>query len=203
MHELPEEFKDAPFPSTPITRPKRAAAKPAWPKRRTPRGVVLAIATLLVAGALVGAFLLVRPLTLLVQGSGTIYSVTPQGGQPLPEKQLPSQDYSPLVDQGNLYLISNVFVPINAYYSSPIKRMLLAIQGRDGRTLWQQDIAWNKNKLNVSLEALPELTAGDGRIYLIDWTQSVSDFTKMSATMAAFAESNGMLLWTRGGFGQN
>lgn len=465
MHELPEEFKDAPFPSTPITRPKRAAAKPAWPKRRTPRGVVLAIATLLVAGALVGAFLLVRPLTLLVQGSGTIYSVTPQSRQPLPErnqsnpggpmilsaptppffldgslyrdtqvyrantgvlvqqylptlgkvmvydpklvdgmlfmavrvgidqgagkmvmyalrtsdgtvlwkwdncgesdnmtapliigdslyfacesapgnyrlyglqastgkllwsddlpgevgdalvgdqqalyiqagnqilaestatgrllwqksfgddtsiyqvalnrdivyvsdaqifsalrtsdgsqlwaykfigdytyiqaivtqtmtylfanepsrlpsiyaldsatgilrwqKQLPSQDYSPVVDQGNLYLISNVFVPINAYYSSPIKRMLLAIQGRDGRTLWQQDIAWNKNKLNVSLEALPELTAGDGRIYLIDWTQSVSDFTKMSATMAAFAESNGMLLWTRGGFGQH
>jgi outer membrane protein assembly factor BamB len=119
------------------------------------------------------------------------------------QKHLPSQEYAPAFDQGNLYLISTVFVPMNAYSSSPIKRTLLAIGGRDGHILWQQDIAWNKNKLNVSLEALPELTAGDGRIYLIDWTQSVSDYTKLSATMAAFAESNGRLLWSRGGFGQN
>lgn len=118
------------------------------------------------------------------------------------QKHLPFRDYSPVTDQGNLYLVSNVFAPTSASFSPPTKRTLLAIQGKDGHLLWQQDIPWNKGQLNVSLEALPALTTGDGRIYLLDWTGSTTHFTDTSATLAAFAENNGALLWTRGGFGQ-
>jgi outer membrane protein assembly factor BamB len=133
----------------------------------------------------------------------SIYALASTTGVLRWQRQLLAQDYSPVVDQGNLYVLSNVSDASNQDYASPIKRTLLAIQGSAGRTLWQQDIPWNKGKLNISLEALPELTAGDGRLYFLDWTQSSTDFANLPITMGAFSESNGALLWTRGGFGQN
>jgi hypothetical protein len=42
----------------------------------------------------------------------------------------------------------------------------------------------------------PEVSAGGGRVYLVDWQQS-ADPQNLKATMGAFSESNGALLWTR------
>lgn len=113
------------------------------------------------------------------------------------QKQLDEGSYShPVVDHGNLYLVINVFATPHQNYAPPLKRTLLAIQGNDGRTLWQQDIPWNKGKLDYAMIVPPAVSAGGGRVYLVDWQQSAST-QNLNATMGAFSESNGALLWTR------
>jgi outer membrane protein assembly factor BamB len=104
-----------------------------------------------------------------------------------------------VVDQGNLYLVVNVFVtPRRTYsYAAPLKRTLLAIQGNDGRMLWRQDIPWNKGKLSYALIEAPAVSAGAGRVYLVDWTRAAYNPSNEPATLGAFSESNGALLWTR------
>lgn len=113
------------------------------------------------------------------------------------QKQLGNIDYgSPVIEHGNLYMAIDVFVKPLRIYSIHFTRMLLAIQGSDGRTLWQRDIPWNKGKLGYSTVVTPDVSVGDGRVYLVDWQPS-SNPNNLKATMGAFSESNGSLLWTQ------
>jgi outer membrane protein assembly factor BamB len=127
----------------------------------------------------------------------SIYALDGSTGVLRWRKQLDSGVYGlPLVDHGNLYLVEDVFATPQQLYPSPFQRRLLAMQGSNGRTLWQQDIPWNKGKLNYAMIAPPQVSAGGGRIYLVDWQPS-ADIQDLKATMGAFSESNGALLWTR------
>ncbi len=127
----------------------------------------------------------------------TIYTLDGITGALRWQKQLNNTSYGfPVVDHGNLYLVEDVFATPQQRYAVPFKRTLLAIQGSNGRTLWQQDIPWNKGKLYYAMMEPPEVSAGGGRVYLVDWQQS-ADPQNLKATMGAFSESNGALLWTR------
>jgi outer membrane protein assembly factor BamB len=111
-----------------------------------------------------------------------------------------------VVDHGNLYVSGTVFAASGQGYGylPPLKRELLAIQGSDGRTLWQRDIPWNKGKgaLAYAMMEPPVVSAGGGRVYLVDWVdwhqqQSFPMLQNPKVIMGAFSESNGALLWTR------
>src|SRR6202043_127861 len=107
------------------------------------------------------------------QSGPTIYTLDGVTGALRWQKQLNSAAYGfPVVDQGNLYMVENVFATPQQLYASPLKRVLLAIQGSNGHTLWQQDIPWNKGKLNYAMIDPLKVSAGDGRIYLVDWQPS-------------------------------
>ena len=67
-----------------------------------------------------------------------------------------------MLDQGNLYLIYNVFSNPRASYAAPDARELLALSGRDGHTLWQTEIPWNSHHLAYAEVELPVLTVGAG-----------------------------------------
>jgi outer membrane protein assembly factor BamB len=130
-------------------------------------------------------------------GATSIYTLDGTTGAVRWQKQLNSTSYGfPVVDNGNLYLVEDVFATPQQRYAAPFKRTLLAIQGSNGRTLWQQDIPWNKGKLYYAMIDPPEVSAGGGRVYLVDWQQSTNP-QNLKATMGAFSESNGALLWTR------
>ncbi|GCE24241.1 sigma-70 family RNA polymerase sigma factor [Dictyobacter kobayashii] len=100
-----------------------------------------------------------------------------------------------VLDHGNLYLLVNVFATPRTMSTPPLKRTILAIGGKDGQTLWQQDIPWNKGQLDYSMMATPQLSTGDGRIYLVDW-QPFAGPAVRKASMGAFSENTGALLWT-------
>lgn len=130
-------------------------------------------------------------------GSASIYAVDGATGVLIWQKQLNSAAYSlPVVDHGNLYLLEDVFAAPQQRYASPVKRTLLAIRGSDGRALWQQDVPWNKGELNYAMIEPPQVSAGGGRVYLVDWQPSAGP-QNLKATMGAFSESDGALLWTR------
>ncbi|MGB8347527.1 MAG: PQQ-binding-like beta-propeller repeat protein [Ktedonobacteraceae bacterium] len=130
-------------------------------------------------------------------GITSIYALDGATGVMSWQKQLGNIDYSfPVVDQGNLYMAIDVFANSQQLYPSHFTRVLLAIQGSDGRTLWLQDIPWNKSGLGYSMIVPPMVSIGDGRIYLVDWQPSSSP-NNLKATMGAFSESNGALLWTK------
>lgn len=136
-------------------------------------------------------------------GPTTIYALNGESGALRWQKRLSDSDYgTPVADQGNLYLVVNVFPQPRTNYASPIKRTLLAIRGSDGQTFWQQDIPWNKGQLNYATIEPPMVSVGGGRVYLVDWQPS-SNFSDLRATLGAFSENNGALLWTRGNFAQN
>jgi outer membrane protein assembly factor BamB len=127
----------------------------------------------------------------------SIYTLDGTTGALRWQKQLSSTSYGfPVVDHGDLYLVEDVFATPQQRYAVPFKRTLLAIQGSNGRTLWQQDIPWNKGKLYYAMFEPPDVSAGGGRVYLVDWQQS-ADPQNLKATMGAFSKSNGALLWTR------
>lgn len=139
-----------------------------------------------------------RDVYLFVQnGSLTIYALDGATGAMRWQKQLGNINYgSPVIDHGNLYMTIDVFANPRQFYPTHLTRELIAIQGSDGRTLWQRDIPWNKGKLGFSTIETPDVSAGDGRIYLVDWQPSVSA-QNLKATIGAFSESDGSLLWTQ------
>lgn len=130
-----------------------------------------------------------------MNGPRTIYALDGMTGVLHWQKQLSNANSFPTIDHGNLYMVMDVFARPSQAYSAPIKRMLVAIRGSDGRTLWQQDIPWNKGKLTYATIEPPQVTVGGGRIYLVDWQSA--NIQNLKATMGAFSESNGALLWTR------
>lgn len=133
----------------------------------------------------------------------TIYALNATSGVLRWQKSLSKSNYgTPAIDQGNLYLVVNVFPVPQKDYSSPLKRTLIAMRGSDGYVFWQRDIPWNSGKLNYAMIEPPMVSAGGGRVYLVDWQPS-SDFSNLQATLGAFSEGNGALLWTRGNFAQN
>jgi outer membrane protein assembly factor BamB len=112
------------------------------------------------------------------------------------QKSLGNYSYAtPVVDGGNLYFVVNLLAASDLSSPAPFTRAILALRGSDGRTLWQQDIPWNKGKLNYSLIERPTLAAGDGRLYLVDW-QIPTDSQHLQAVLGAVSESTGAVLWT-------
>lgn len=133
-----------------------------------------------------------------VSGPTTLYALDSATGSMRWQKPLGNNNYgSPVVDQGNLYLSTDVFSTPHSVYGSPLARRLLALRGSDGSTLWQQEIPWNKNRLNYAMIEEPGLTAGAGRLYVVDWQQSSSSPTNLPVVLGAFSESNGAVLWTK------
>ncbi len=130
-----------------------------------------------------------------MNGPRTIYALDGATGVQHWQKQLSNANGFPTIDHGNLYMVVDVFARPSQAYSALIKRMLVAIRGSDGRTLWQQDIPWNKGKLTSATIGPPQVSVGGGRIYLVDWQSA--EMQNLNATMGAFSESNGALLWTR------
>lgn len=130
-------------------------------------------------------------------GPTTIYALNGESGALRWQKRLSDSDYgTPVADQGNLYLVVNVFPQPRTNYASPIKRTLLAIRGSDGQTFWQQDIPWNKGQLNYAMIEPPMVSVGAGQLYLVDWLPS-TDFEHMPAILGAFSENTGKLTWSR------
>lgn len=131
-------------------------------------------------------------------GPDSIYALDGTTGTMRWQKQLNQNEAQghPIIDHGNLYMAINIVDTASQDYFKPFRRALLAIQGSDGHTLWQRDIPWNTGGLGYSQIAPPLVSAGDGRIYLVDWQPPV-DPRNLQATMGAFSESNGALLWTR------
>ena len=132
-----------------------------------------------------------------------IYALNATSGALLWQKALSESNYgTPVIDQGNLYLVVNVFPVPQTDYASPLKRTLIAIRGSDGDILWRRDVPWNSGRLNYAMIEPPMVSAGGGRVYLVDWQPSFN-FSNLRATLGAFSENNGALLWTRGNFAQS
>ncbi|HET8846825.1 MAG TPA: PQQ-binding-like beta-propeller repeat protein [Ktedonobacteraceae bacterium] len=132
------------------------------------------------------------------QSRSSIYALDAPTGALYWQKQLAEGGYgSPVVDDGNIYMAATMLATSQqTSFPQSLKRSLLAIRGSDGRTLWQQDIPWNKGKLGYTMIGPPQVSVGDGRIYLVDWVDWVSS-QNLQAMMGAFSESNGTLIWTR------
>ncbi len=125
----------------------------------------------------------------------TIYSLDGLTGALHWQKHVSGGNSVSAVDHGNLYMVVNVFTRPQQTNALPAKRALLAIRGSDAHTLWQQDIPWNKGKLSYAVIEPPTVSAGGGRLYLVDWQSG--QMQNLKATMGAFSESNGALLWAR------
>jgi outer membrane protein assembly factor BamB len=133
-----------------------------------------------------------------VSGPTTLYALNGVTGSLRWQKSLGNNDNaSSIVDQGNLYLLMNVFSTPQPAYPEQFSRKLLALRGSDGSTLWQQEIPWNKGKLNYAMIEEPALTAGAGRLYVVDWQRSLSSPTNLPLVLGAFSEDNGAVLWTK------
>ncbi len=129
-------------------------------------------------------------------GSEIVYALDGATGGMRWQKPLGNYSYgTPVVDGGNLYFVVNLLAASDLSSPSPFTRAILALRASDGRTLWQQDIPWNKGKLNYSLIERPTLAVGDGRLYLVDW-QVPTDSQHLQAVLGAFSESTGAVLWT-------
>jgi outer membrane protein assembly factor BamB len=129
-------------------------------------------------------------------GSEIVYALAGATGEMHWQKSLGNDSYgTPVVDGGNLYFVVNLLAGSNLFSPAPFTRAILALRASDGRTLWQQDIPWNKGTLNYSLLERPTLAVGDGRLYLVDW-QVPTDSQNLPAVLGAFSESTGAVLWT-------
>jgi outer membrane protein assembly factor BamB len=127
----------------------------------------------------------------------TVYAVNSLTGVQRWHRPLPGDVEWPTVDQGNLYMIYNVFSSPQASYAVPDARRLLALSGSDGQTLWQTEIPWNSHHLSYAEIELPFLTSGAGSIYLVDWRGPTSyDPQQETYVMGAFSEQSGALLWS-------
>jgi outer membrane protein assembly factor BamB len=129
-------------------------------------------------------------------GSEIVYALAGATGEMRWQKSLGTYSYgTPVVDGGNLYFVVNLPAASDVFSPVPFTRAMLAVRASDGRTLWQQDIPWNKGQLNASLIERPALAAGDGRLYLVDW-QIPAASRNLQAVLGAFSESTGEVLWT-------
>jgi outer membrane protein assembly factor BamB len=126
----------------------------------------------------------------------TLYAVNSLTGAQRWHRQVPEDVEWPTLDQGNLYLIYNVFSTPQASLAGPDARELLALNGSDGQTLWQTEISWNSHRLSYAEIELPFLTVGAGSIYLVDWADATSYYPGQETfVMGAFSERSGALLW--------
>lgn len=127
----------------------------------------------------------------------TVYAVNSLTGVQRWHRPLPGFVEWPMVDQGTLYLIYNVFSTPQASFAAPDARRLLALSGSDGHTLWQTEVPWNSHHLAYAEVELPFLTFGAGNIYLVDWRDATSYYPpQQTAVMGAFSERTGALLWS-------
>lgn len=130
-------------------------------------------------------------------GPAAVYAVNGLTGVQRWHRQVPGGADWPTVDQGNLYLVYDVFDKSQPIYTGLVARRLLALSGSDGHTLWETEIPWNSRHLSYAEVELPLLTFGDGRIYLVDWRNTASyDPQQETFEMGAFSERNGTLLWS-------
>lgn len=133
-----------------------------------------------------------------MSGPVTLYALNNANGALRWQKLLGSGSYGvPVVDQGNLYMLVNIFSTPHPPYPEHFSRRLLAMRGSDGQTLWQQDIPWNKGKLDYAMIEVPRVTVGAGRLYVVDWQQSFSNSSPPPAVLGAFSENNGAVVWTK------
>jgi outer membrane protein assembly factor BamB len=131
----------------------------------------------------------------------TVYAVNSRTGVQRWHRQLPGDPEWPVLDQGNLYLLYNVYSNPQAFYPlpnrTPIARELVAVSGGDGHTLWRTEIPWNSHQLSYSEQEIPGLTFGAGSVYVVDWrVANPLEAQQKTSEMGAFSERNGALLWS-------
>ncbi len=130
-------------------------------------------------------------------GPAAVYAVDSLTGVQRWHRQLPGSADWPTMDQGNLYMIYDVFDKAQPSYTGPVARRLLALSGSNGQTLWQTEIPWNSHHLSYAEVEPPLLTFGDGSIYLVDWRDATAYYPQQETfVMGAFSERNGTLLWS-------
>lgn len=130
-------------------------------------------------------------------GPAAVYAVDSLTGVQRWHRQVPGSVDWPTMDQGNLYMIYDVFDTSQPHYTGPVARRLLALSGKDGHTLWQTEIPWNSHRLPYAEVEPPLLTVGAGCIYLVDWRDATSYYPQQETfVLGAFSERSGALLWS-------